>query len=655
MIENQAQSKLDWSKIATRIGVNFILLAALGLVLALGLVWGFSSFFGQGLSHYPWHVVLWIDLLFILIAAVLSAIAEDPSDSQAQSLSLASFVIAVGTLGSLGTHAGKVWRSIEAGWKELDDPTILSEMLKVHLGQTDGLLVYLILTVAIIIIALVLACSSAFALRNSSRGYWVFIVSAFLFALYTIFNQRWDVSGPELAPFDRWQFLSLGVGATILLASLFLAVEFANATADAVGSVSRHFSADRPPSARERRTSRTEPLDGVRAAVSLLSAIPRWAWLIAVVVLIWSLPTMEQSFPPDIAPRVVSMIGWFAYMALVILAFSLLPDIVNVLTEVKVFLRRKLIDPLVGMFRWVFSGGRNTEVNTTPEEDERSRKDPDTKEDQDTRNGRDKQLPPISWSMPWWDRLKTRFQEHVWPLLKPVPIYRLKAASLAVSAVLVVLVLDCVFNLPTPYQPAVEWSGGRQALSPVGDTAGRSRMPPLRFWQAKVKCTITDPPAWALFKADALHASAGSCKPAEEIPCLPATIVVAGSASAESSPDDEMKRVRDRELARNRGKNLARILEGDFRERCGKNARVQSYVLNLGRYARGSLDKIGQRELVVLLSRGDEDHVTTANVLEAYTAAEARFAEYSSCDFYLWSSRDVNFVRKLTCGKVSSR
>jgi len=208
MVTTQSVPEQIWEQIGREfatIARSVVLLFFGGLLMAIGIVLGFSSVFGEGLNRYPLHVVLWIDLGFVLLVAVLSAIAE-PAKSEARSWALASFVIAVGTLGTLGSHTGKVGQGLfDAQKPGIQDTTILSEIVCAYFGQESCGPIYFGIALTITLFACFLAAGSALMVRkrasqqetqsDADRAYYIFVVAAFLFGLHTIINQKWEHCG----------------------------------------------------------------------------------------------------------------------------------------------------------------------------------------------------------------------------------------------------------------------------------------------------------------------------------------------------------------------------------------------------------------------------------------------------------------------------
>lgn len=533
-------------------------------------------------------------------------------------------MIAVGTLSALGSHSGKIWRGVfELSPPKIDDPTILSELIcAYHAAGCEG--VYLGFTVAASIVALFIALGSALLLRHGSkqnsdpRSFLVFTASAFIFGLYTIFNQKWDTDGPKLPPINRGQLLALILSLAFFFAAFYLIGMLIGIARNAVRSIrdSRERTSQKPQPSLQTEGRRQEAASRLPGPTLLLL---KWLLILFGVLVLGSIAhfVVPSSSPAIIYSKILyDMAIWFAYL---LAAFFALAAIILVANFARAVLRH------IATLR---SRGAGESESRPPDPNPLQSKEASTRPTEPADGHRE---------------TPTRSQ---WPtLVLPPGSWRFaRSDALAFFLVFVGLCVEYVVTLPgTPPAP-VAAATGKEALHPVGFAAGKRPMPALAFWRASVGCSLTQPLAWAGSEVDGLRSSVESCALLDNVACLPATIIVAGTASLPGQLKEE------RERARVRGSNLARALEEDIRGKCGTNARVKTYVLNLGRYAQGRLRNswVKQRELIVLLSRGDDDPENTGLAVQRYATDETRFAEYSACELYS-ASGDFRFLKTLSC------
>jgi len=427
----------------------------------------------------------------------------------------------------------------------------------------------------------------------------------------------------------------------------------------------------------------------VRSALIFLRAMatPALKGLIALIALLILLKIVEPWLPDNgdnmsTVRRVFDMVGWSAYLSVILFALWLAPGIMNLVAAVLTW----LVDPIIALGKWLRDLIFSREPNDRPRPPPPARPTPppptappppptppppgDRLLDRLRRLAADLKSATKKTTSQWLERIGsvksgTKKTTSQWlerigsgieavaragmaALAWVVSVKGVKAGSAAVPVILLALLVHYIATLPVPPPPPFSATGGKQALRPLEGTVGKERMPPLQFSRASIDCVLRQPPAWARSEMDGLHGSIESCKFADRPSCVPSTIVVAGTASLPGLPAEEIER------ARIRGQNLARVLEQDLRNRCGERTRVKSYVLNLGRYSRGPLlgEEVRQREVIVLFSRGDDDASRISLALQKYASTEPQLAQYLACEFHTTAKGTAreSLLGKLDCG-----
>lgn len=610
-------------KIFRTIGM-IVVLEFLGLIVAVLMAALMSSAFGQELSHYPWNVVLFVDLAFILFAASLAEYAGSSSAdkgspiSRSQSWALASFLIAVGTLAPVATHAAKAGRDVfERAAVKLEEPTILSEILCAQYAEGCTRR-YFFTAACLTLLTCFVAAFSARTLRKTAvakedhgsrrhKAQGTFAASVFLFGTYTLLAQKWDVAGASIAPISSLKLVGVVVLMLALMTVLVLiGSKMVRRTADTV-RLYRSYGSD---------LAQQHPRREIRTTVvPFLVGVPPmavWVALLATLLFIISrVDSTNEHADPEIFGQAVSLLKTFIYLSLALIAC--VAAIVVVFTSVALlrYAGRYLRGALARAWQKLKHGLLMLVARFLARREEPKPEEEAPVEEASER----RRLPKIfPQSLPLADILSWSG----W----------MAARVLALCAV----AYGAYFFLgpfgPQPYGGA----GGKGGASPVGASLGKGTLPPLKLTRASVSCSVDEPLTWAYSEVDAVRASSNSCRFSESAPiaCGSAAIVVAGTASAAGTADSEVRRARDR------GARLASVLQADFRRRCGDNGRLQSYVLNLGRYLqdpRGA-DDVGQREVIVLIGAGERDSGAAFLASQEYANGEATFARYSNCDFY---------------------
>ncbi len=633
-----------------------VMLQVLGLVVAFTFTEIVSSVYGQA-AKYPWHVVFFVDLVFVMFGAILGQLVEGPSPELAPARpgtrpwALVSFVVALGTLSPLATQTAKIGRELAKGSGQFQEPTILSEIICAQHPESCGS-IYFGVILSIAVLCCLVAVAAALSLRTSAgqqirplaavgttpdrlrvrnkpqqsaKAYFVFASSVFLLGAYTLFTQSWDVVGPGAVSDVEFRNLILGAVAALLLLTLMACGTF-NSTVRATREVSAHVRASTAPVRPASRGEVRRPKDSPNTE-QLLRAImlPVVAWSTVLGAFLFSLPVLERYqfaehqsvtefikalyvFIPLTAALLWSLVLLVVIYYLGAVAVRVLRYLIGLLSAVGKLARRGLRHLLT--FVGALAGRMPKRVRVRP-----------------------------SWLGKW---------------ILP-PSFTQEGAIIIPAVFVACLSVYGLYLGMFPLRPLAV-SVGKLGLIPEGISAGKfglraevsafakGGIPPLTFSRASIDCAVR-PPTWHHSQADRFHVSARSCQFTNEAPCTATAIVVVGSASRDGS-----SAAKDAMLSRERGRLLAKVLQDNIQSRCGDGGNPRFYVLSLGRYLRGSLSSERQREAIALVGHGKITDAAFDVGLAELLRAESHFAHYSNCDlFAIGAKGEARWSRKLDC------